>query len=207
MAPDSAATAMPAVGPPPARLVSNIAMRSAEFWSAARLVIRDLIDEGTAHHLEEASRLLPSRRVICGDPDMSWDEQAVPRTHAIHRLFAAADMLDAVRALVGGTAGFEDLVCWVSRYRANEHIPRHTDRSGSLQILLMLRPVDAADGGALMLDAADGEHAIRLDAGDALFFRATSLPHWTIPFRASSREPDRRRVVAVARYFFASETE
>ena len=173
-----------------------------EFSSSGYLVVRNLVSAVTAARFEAITRSLPARRVICRIPQISWDEQSVPRAHALYELFASSPLKNAVTELLGGKVYFCNLTCWISRYRVGEHISRHTDAGGTLQILLMLKPVAAAQGGVLKLVTDSGALALDLREGDALLFRATSIIHFTTPLASTPECPDPIRVVAVGRYFF-----
>src|SRR2546423_6884667 len=173
-----------------------------KFSACGYVVIRDLINPTAAARFEALTRSLPARRVICGVPDVSWEEQSVPYDHPLYRLFFSVPLKAAMCELLRQDAGW-GFTCWVSRYQLGEYISPHTDASGTLQVLLMLRGVDAAQGGVLTLVTDSGNVAVDLRDGDALCFRATSITHFTTPLTWTAQCPTPTRVVAVGRYFSA----
>jgi hypothetical protein len=169
--------------------------------SADFVVLPNLVSNVAAARLEVITRSLPAQRVVCRSSDSSWDEQAVPHTHTLYRLFASSFLKGAVTDLLGGKLRLRDLTCWVSRYRVGEYIAAHTDAGGTLQIVLMLKPVPRGQGGVLKLDLDTGTVEVDLKQGDALLFRATLLTHSTTPLVSTPECSEPSRVVAVGRYF------
>jgi hypothetical protein len=173
-----------------------------KFSACGYVVIRNLVNLAAAARFEALTRSLPARRVICSVPDVSWEEQSVPHNHPLYRLFFSVPLKAAMSELLGQNADW-GLICWVSRYGLGEYISPHTDTGGTLQVLLMLRGVDAEQGGVLTLVTDSGNVAVDLRDGDALYFRATSITHFTTPLTWTAQCPTPTRVVAVGRYFSA----
>lgn len=165
--------------------------------------VPSLISESDARSFEISTRSLPSRRVICGDPDISWAEQEIPEDHELHNVFSSQRVKRAAAALLNTNSSLRHLTCWVSRYRQGEYIGPHKDRAGTLQIVMSLNSTGEGTGGALNLLVEGERTALHLNPGDALFFRATSITHYTTPLIATARCPDPLRVVGVGRYFFS----
>jgi len=166
-----------------------------QFHRLAYACVPSLIPEANAKSFEISTRSLPSRRVICGDPNVSWEEQEIPQNHALHDFFLSQPVRDTAAALLNISSPLRHFTGWISRYRQNEYIGPHQDRAGTLQIVLALDGTGGDNGGTLNL-LIDGETiALRLNPGDALFFKATSITHYTTPLIATARCPDPVRVV------------
>jgi hypothetical protein len=176
-------------------------------WSAGQFhrgyfYAPSLISESNAKLFEVSTRSLPTRRVICGDPNISWAEQEIPENHDVYAFFSSKPVRDAAAALLNTRSDLRHLTCWVSRYGQNEYIGPHKDRAGSIQIVLSLNDAGESSGGALNLLVEDETIALQFNPGDALFFKATSITHYTTPLIATAQCPDPVRVVAVGRYIF-----
>ena len=173
-----------------------------QFQRLGYVYVPSLISESDARSLEISTRPLPSRRVICGDRTISWAEQEIPENHELHDFFSSQRVRGAVAALLNTSSSLRHLTCWVSRYVQNEYIGPHKDRAGTLQIVLSLNGTGEGHGGALNLLVEGEKIALHFNPGDALFFRATSITHYTTPVIATAQCPDPIRVVGVGRYFF-----
>jgi alkylated DNA repair dioxygenase AlkB len=171
-----------------------------QFKQRGYVLARNFMSQRAAAHFDAATKGLPGRRVICGIPDVCWEEQLVPHDHPVYELFTSFRLKAAISELLDCTGDW-DLTCWISRYRTGEYISAHTDKSGVVQILLMLRSVPADNGGVLTLMTDRGNVAVNLYEGDALYFRATSINHFTTPLIPTTECPSPTRVVAVGRYF------
>jgi hypothetical protein len=178
------------------------AVSADEFHRSGYLYVPSFISESHARSFDVSTRSLPSRRVICGDPNVSWTEQELLENHELYDFFLSSPVKDAVAALLNKNSGPRHVTCWVSRYRQNEYIGPHKDRAGTLQIVLSLNGTGEENGGALNLLVEGKTITLQFKPGDALFFRATSITHYTTPIIATMQCPDPRRVVGVGRYFF-----
>ena len=163
-----------------------------------------LVPSGFATALALSALRLPSHRVICGLPNVAWDEQTIPVGHLLYRLFTRGD----VRAFVNEVCGEElapEPQCWTSSYAAGEYINEHTDVTGRVQLLLSLAAPPPGHGGVLRFgpDGSIGE--VLLAPGDGLLFLARQVVHATTPIVESEAERSPRRTVAVARYHSVAE--
>jgi hypothetical protein len=196
--------------PRPMRIASTVGwealdrLRSqqAAFRATGYLHVLRLLTPGAAEVLEQHTRRLAGHRVACGTPHVTWEEQGVPEDNDVHRLFSDGALVGGLADLLGARQEGHRLTCWISRYREGEYISRHTDRAGSVQIVLLLGILSGAPGGTLMLTLPQGEVRLDLSPGDAVIFRASCIPHSTTPLVATPDCADPIRTVAVARYFF-----
>lgn len=193
---------MNAASVPPSSKLDLSRSHLRDYASTQHLVVRNLISPATAALLDVMTRSLPGRRVTCRNPDVTWEEQSIGRSQHLYGLFSGRTIRNAVAALLGGGRQFCDLTCWVSRYRVGEYISPHTDAAGTLQVLLMLKPVKATQGGVLKLSLHSEFVTVDLREGDALFFCAATLVHFTTPLTPTPEDPLPLRVVAAGRYFF-----
>lgn len=151
----------------------------------------------------ESLRSTPVRRVICGDKDISWNEQTINRGTPLFDLFLSDQVLKRIRRCIRTpNAGSPDLRCWTSSYSVGEYINRHKDGAGNVQLVLCLRAVERGRGGTLILEYAGRRTELHLSPGDAVLFLATKVYHYTTPLLPSTALPDLERTVAVGRYFF-----
>lgn len=155
-----------------------------------------------AREFEFETRSLPSRRVICGEEAVSWDEQTIPSGSSVFVYFNSPQVLELVQSAADAenTLDPSRTMCWVSRYRTGEHIGRHRDSAGTVQLLVCLIAPPAGSGGLLILNAIP-ERVFRLNEGDGLLFRANQIEHYTTQLVRTNQCPNPLRVVAVARYF------
>jgi hypothetical protein len=148
---------------------------------------------------------LTAQRVSCGRFGVSWKEQAVPVDTSLHGFFVDATTLISGLIFPGATPPPAHLQCWTSIYNSGEYINAHRDGVGALQIVLCLESSGSRMGGMLGLQV--GHELVRLldlRPGDAAIFDATRVEHFTTPVAPSSECRHPRRVVAVARYSFAT---
>jgi hypothetical protein len=166
------------------------------------LLLPQFISTNCVEQLLKTTEGIEIKRVICGDKDISFGEQRFPGEHAIYRFFGASDLVKALLTLTQAEQ-VQHLVCWTSIYRVGQYINAHTDRGGTIQVLVCLQaPAEQAAGGTLVLQVkGDDEKRCFLTPGDAIVFEATSVSHYTTPLRGTETEPMPRRVVAVGRYY------
>ena len=184
-------------------MTCNSSETLSQFRRFGYVSIPSLIPQSTARSFEVLTRPLPGRRVICGDANVSWEEQQIPEDHKLYGFFSSKSISNFVMTLLQTCRQSYHLTCWVSRYRRGEYISLHKDRAGSLQIVLSLNGTGGGDGGELMLLVTGETIRLQLNAGDAVVFRATSTAHYTTPVLPSAQCPDPIRVIGVGRYFFA----
>jgi hypothetical protein len=160
-------------------------------------LIKAFIGPEETKTLLTATYSTPARRVICGIPNVSWDEQNFDPEHPAHQFFWQREITDLIRSMTQlGT--IDQLACWTSVYGLGEYINPHCDRGGSIQLLVCLQsPASHRNGGELTV----GNQTFFLTAGDAVAFEATKLVHHTTPLVGSESDPNPRRVVLVGRYF------
>lgn len=162
-----------------------------------------LLSTEIACRFEQETRNLPFTRVSVGDNPATWDEHTLASDCEIFAMFSSMQVFQLISNVTGLNSPVRDLICWIARYRNSEYIDRHTDRAGTLQLLVCLTAPPSENGGTLVLVSGPSEHGYALQAGDAVLFRATSVEHRTIPLVPSLACPDPVRIVAVARYFFS----
>jgi hypothetical protein len=166
----------------------------ANLWT----LISGFIDAGAAADLAEAAVSSKTRRVTVGASERYWTEHDIHQALPI-RAWIAGETASNLVTTVLDAAGIEDIHCWSHRYEVGEFIPWHKDGSGSTQLLICLRAAPPGCGGEFLM--RNRPEPIRLDAGDALLFRATEIEHATAPIVATTAHPHPRRIVAVSRFF------
>jgi hypothetical protein len=172
------------------------------YLRAGYVVLPRFVHEGTVAELEAATVGLPTRRVHVASGGVRWDEQAVNDGHPLRDFFAAPAVVGLIGQVIGTAPARPSLRCWISQYSEGEYIDEHTDRGGSLHVLLCLRS-DHDQGGALVLRTSDGADApIVLKIGDIIIFDAATTPHRTTPLVATANFPQPLRRIAVTRYYF-----
>jgi len=163
------------------------------------LHLPEFVSPDLAQSLLETTLDMPSRRVICGDKGISWDEQNFDLGHPSYDFFAQPEAITFAKGLTH-LDKISHLVCWTSGYSAGEFINPHKDVAGTIQLLICLQaPPNAAHGGELVV----GGQRLFLAPGDAIAFEATTLEHYTTPLVASEQEPNPHRVVLVGRYYMS----
>jgi hypothetical protein len=166
----------------------------ANLWA----LIPDFINADVAVGLAGAAMANKTRRVTVGASERYWTEHDIHHSPSI-RAWIAGEMASNLVTTVLDSNGIDDIHCWSHRYEAGEFIPWHKDGSGSTQLLVCLEPAPHGCGGEFLM--RDRPEPIRLDAGDALLFRATEIEHATAPIVATPAHPHPRRIVAVSRFF------
>jgi hypothetical protein len=163
------------------------------------VLIRGFISIEFAHQLLRTTDDVPIRKVICGDPNISFGEQDFTEEHPIYKFFMNVEVFSLVRLLLQ-TDKIPNLVCWTSVYELGQYISAHTDGSGDAQIIVCLQAPAQENGGQICVRLTGGEQNLHLTPGDAVIFKASALRHYTTPLTASKHEPTPKRVVAVGRY-------
>jgi len=150
------------------------------------------------------SKVLPGRRVGCGDSAISWEEKSVPLDHPLSRLFLEKEpVLELIESCIGRQPVITDFICWVSVYRQGEFISPHRDRVGDIQIILSIKAAHNASGGNLHIRTLTGDLVVlRLQPGDMVIFKAHELEHFTTPLDGTGDYKNPIRAIAVGRYFF-----
>ncbi len=175
-----------------------------QFQHGRYVFVSSLLSRDMCMQLARSIDHLPCRRVTVGDHPETWDELRTDFHDELTATFRTNPVLGLVLAALGrgGRKVADDHVtCWVNRYRVGEYIPRHTDASGTAQVVLCLQAPDESNGGVLMLATDTGELGYVLTPGDAVLFHPTAVEHWTTPLIPSPTEPEPVRVVAVGRYY------
>lgn len=168
------------------------------------LFIPHFIELSKAEVFEFSSRDLPAKRVMCGIPNVTWDEQDIPRDHMLFRFFEDEVVVNQVRraASISDGMSLKSLQVWISRYRVGEYINPHKDGDGTVQMIMCLKAGRVDNGGALCLKVGEENRSIFLTPGDTIIFNATSIEHFTTPLVTTPGNPNPIRIVAVARYYF-----
>lgn len=148
---------------------------------------------------------LPTRRVICGLKDVSWDEQTILENTELHDLFLSDKIKDVLSSVVPGNY-VENYTfhCWTSLYKRTEYINKHKDKDGDLQILICLKnqALEVSEG-LIGLCQNKETRSIQLKPGDMLVFPASKTEHFTTPIKSMTNETEKYvRIVLVARFFF-----
>jgi hypothetical protein len=160
------------------------------------------VSESDAASLAYAVRELPARRVSVGKEPMAWEEQRILPESRLFQLFTSIDVQMLLNHVLGLDADKSlHLVCWTSRYRGYEYIPRHRDGAGSAHIVMCLEGRASRHGGELFVRSEHRTHRLALRPGDAVLFDAAGLEHWTKPLPADPLHVGPTRIVAVGRFF------
>jgi hypothetical protein len=176
-------------------------------------VIRELIDRdgyymppGSAPTtqvgalLEEISSK-PARRTPLNKEDISvwWDEIDLHPSSSVVGL-----VLDpALRKQIEKEYGrIRQTFVWANRYIVGEHIPKHCDAAGDLQLVFAVETPAAENGGVLRVYRNDKPVSVVLQRGQRLLFVAASTFHETTPLVSTSTCQYPRRIVCVCRLFF-----
>ncbi len=159
-----------------------------------------LPDAGRAFLIDGISPL-PSLRVSCGIPSVTWEEHEIPPGTDLFAYLTRDDLNALALSRYAPGARIESVIAWCSTYRAGEHINRHTDKCGSIQLLLCLEAPPPGSGGELLLDLGGTSLRVCLQPGDALLFEASRIPHQTTPLVATAGTPAPKRSVVAVRYF------
>lgn len=183
----------------------NITELCTRFNNDKYVLIPRFLAPSTAGDLARVVTSWPSRRVTCGIENVSWSEQTIPKdselyyqlhSSRVHRILGSLLNLSEPDATTRSS-------CWTCCYRSNEYINQHRDGDGTIQLLVCLENCAKENGGTLKFRVGAAERSHHLFPGDAVFFKATELVHWTTPLLASEQVPHPRRVVAVARFYFS----
>jgi hypothetical protein len=165
------------------------------------LLLPKFISADVTQQLLEYTEGIEIKSVICGNKDISFGEQRFPKDHALYRFFGASDLIPSLLTLTQAER-VQHLVCWTSVYHVGQYINAHTDRGGTIQVIVCLQaPSDQSAGGTLVLALNGDEKCCFLTLGDAVIFQATTIPHYTTPLIPTRSEPTPRRIVAVGRYY------
>lgn len=170
---------------------------SAQFQDEGLVPLPSFLDHSEAQALLGQTHNVPTRRVICHNVHISWEEQCFFSGHPAYAFYEQQAVVQLVGDAVGRSS-LNQLVVWSSKYQQDEYINPHCDSSGTVQLLTCLQaPSTKKQGGELIV----GGRELNLQPGDAVLFRATELTHYTTPIRATAEEPNPRRTVLVGRYF------
>ena len=150
----------------------------------------------------ESLEPLPRKRVICGNREVSWEQQQVDKDHRLYEYFLSNEVVTFIRSLeqVSPDTTYR-VMSWTSRYTVGEFINPHRDASGDIQLLICLKSVVPGCGGALILRPDEQERVFNLQPGDAVIFKASEILHYTKPIVNSEQDLNPERVVIVARYY------
>jgi alkylated DNA repair dioxygenase AlkB len=136
---------------------------------------------------------MQGRLVTFGTSRRYWVERNIPMSHPVSRVMHQPK----VERLVGNLTNSRKLrrVAWSNHYGPGQQIPWHVDKSGALQIVLLLSDPGPRQG-SLLLQSPTGPRTISLKRGDAVLFDAARLLHRTTPPRGN-----KSRVTAAMRFF------
>lgn len=176
----------------------------AKFVRNRFVYLTQFISPEQAHRFEVQTRNLPARRVQTGIGGVTWNEQQVPSSNPIYRLFIDRGVLGILCAAleIEPETRARNVLCWIARYGEGEYIDAHRDGAGTIQLIVCLLASREENGGLLVLKSNDGEQRFFLRAGDAMLFEATTIEHRTTPLIRFKEYDNPTRVVAVARYYF-----
>lgn len=142
------------------------------------------------------------RRVICGQENISWDEQIVPENSKLYNFFLKQMTQNKIEVFFERPIKIRSAFCWTSIYRENEYINKHKDKVGHCQAILCLRNDGNGSDGLLCLENSDSTiENIFLEPGDLVLFRASDTFHSTTPIHVRENCIHPVRTVAVCRYF------
>lgn len=149
--------------------------------------------------LEIASR--PHRRTPLSRRNRTvwWDEIEVPGDPETAGLLLSGGIRTGLAAEF---PPIQDAVFWANRYGPGEYIPRHKDRAGDLQLLLVVKvPADEEAGGTLSLHFRGNPVPIPQNPGQILVFRASRTPHETSKLVPTNACPNPVRIACIGRLF------
>ena len=169
------------------------------------VAFRPFVGGEQASRWEAAHRPLPGRRVNVGfRADAEWSEHSFDDPAQALGGLALDTAFKALVTSVTGLGAIDDRLTqvWMNRYLPGEHVPMHCDGRGDAQLVLCLQPCpDPAGGGDLLIR----QERIPLAAGDAVLFRARTVPHGTTPVLSPRLGPSGySRVTCVVRLFGAT---
>jgi len=165
--------------------------------------IAGFLERAEAAELVTSCDYLPVETVRANEGSfVSFGRQVIPEFHPVRSLMTHRG-LALVRSLFDAEFVAEQIRVWTSVYRLGEHIDRHRDRSGNVQLMVCLKN-DAVQGGSTHFECLDGEERVeRLRPGDAVLFRAREIFHFTDPVEGPCEEASGVRCVAVGRFYRA----
>jgi hypothetical protein len=174
-------------------LLVDAADARAEFASQRFALLPGLLTAEAVGLLLASTEGVEEMRVHCApEVDHDWGEQQFGPGTAAYAFFQRPSVLELMRRLTG-LRRVDELQCWTSIYRPGEYIGPHTDKAGTIQLLVCLQaPLTTLRGGWVFLDNI----GVFLNAGDAVAFEATTVEHYTTP-------PLETRIVLVGRFFMS----
>lgn len=167
-------------------------------------IIRNFLSLELCEHFEQQTRYLPRKRVFTTNPELGYyDSQIIPEESPLWQFFTHEGVTEIIsQALNIMHTRPKSIQTWLHRYQPHEYIPRHKDVAGTLQLLITLQKPSMSNGGILHLEKNSSAEPLDLEIGDALFFKATEIAHYTNELIPSHSNPTPHRVIAVARYFY-----
>jgi hypothetical protein len=155
------------------------------------VVLRGLLSSDGTATLLAATAGVKSTRTWCQTTDHTWAQQLFVPDELPFEFFCQDDVVDLVLAACGLT-GLDELQVWTSIYAPGEFIGPHTDKSGTIQLLVCLATTPGPDQGGVLHIAGQ---EIFLSPGDAILFEAVSQEHFITPPVSGVR------IVLAGRYF------
>jgi hypothetical protein len=141
----------------------------------------------------------PSKRVTVGSSTEFWTEHAVRTNSTLGAFLKSRVIFNLVQSAAGKPLS-RRITIWAQSYRVGERIAWHRDSLGEIQFLLCVQSPGDDAGGRFCLRANEMEIVLRLEDGDALLFKASSLPHATTRVVGAATDAP-QRITAVARFF------
>lgn len=161
------------------------------------VVARGMITAEKASELIDLSQGTESIGVYHNDPNISWREQRFTQGHPVYEFFEQLVLVAYVKGLELKFT-LTQTIAWTSIYSKGQFINAHNDASGSIQLVICLKsPNDEKNGGHLCL----GSERIFLRPGDAIFYKATDIEHYTTPLVPTAEDDDPSRTVIDCRYY------
>jgi len=109
-------------------------------------------------------------------------------------------LIDRINSFADMEIESDRLMTWYMHYGKDSYVYRHTEKEGSILLVICLEGVEEREGGTLHLCPGEMEHRLHLAAGEAVIFSGRNVPHFTSPIVASGSNPDPQRTVLVVRF-------
>lgn len=172
------------------------------FLEKKYLFLKNFINQLTIHQWKNQINSLPSRRVICGDKNIHWEEREINNSHNLFKAIIHSEITQFSLEISGYNVNLlKNIQMWINIYNVGEYINLHTDRSGDIQLALCLQDIHPSNGGVLHLQQNGENIPIFMSEGDGLLFDATHIPHYTTPLISTEVCSTPQRIVLVIRYY------
>jgi hypothetical protein len=172
--------------------------------------IPGFIDPVTVQELLRATRAIPTRMVTSsketppGGRVIHWPNHDFGEIHPVYKFFGQPALIEMAKRLTGrASIAKTKRLCWATACGKGQEVGPHRDSTGLIHLAIGLQSTDGPKyGGELAVVMEDkAEERVFLEPGDAVWFDAKRLLHYTTPLIPSERNPDPVRVVILGRYY------